>query len=417
MDIPPQQFLNGEVHDWYRIIHGYSDHLVAKLIQEFNLSSNQRVLDGFCGSGTTLVECCKSNIDCVGIDANPASCFAARVKTNWSLRPSKLLALIPQVSEAYEQLTNQRQTLKQDMTYRYAFDSGMIHRGWIAWQRLLKAIAIKRAIESVSAPRPYRDALLLALMTEVVNSASNVRFGPELYCGKLRTDVDLLGSFQKRAREMSRDLGVVRDMPHGAAKVLQGDARNVAALIKQNRYPQFDAVICSPPYPAEHDYTRNSRLELAFLEAVRDRPSLQKIKKSMIRSHTKGIYKEDGDATAVKGNRQIERIAKSLDEKAEHKSHGFARLYSSVVRQYFGGMKRHFESLRPFLVANALCAYVVGDQASYLQVHIPTARILSGIAEETGFTTVEIRHWRNRRSTSTSREIDENILILRNARS
>jgi len=29
----PQQFLNGEVHDWYRIVHHYSDHLVAKLKQ------------------------------------------------------------------------------------------------------------------------------------------------------------------------------------------------------------------------------------------------------------------------------------------------------------------------------------------------------------------------------------------------
>jgi hypothetical protein len=80
-------------------------------------------------------------------------------------------------------------------------------------------------------------------------------------------------------------------------------------------------------------------------------------------------------------------------------------------------MKRHFESIKPFLVPDAFCAYVVGDQSSYLQVHIPTATILSRIAEEVGFQTVEIKRWRSRWSTTTSKEVHENILILTNAKS
>jgi hypothetical protein len=289
----------------------------------------------------------------------------------------------------------------------------MIRRGWIGWQRLIRAIAIKRAIDQIQAPRAYKDALNLALVTEVVNTASNVRFGPELYCGKPRTDVDLMINFKGRVREMSRDLGVIRDMAHGSAKVIWGDARNVATLIRKNGNLRFHAVICSPPYPAEHDYTRNSRLELAFLEAVRDRDSLRKIKKGMIRSHTKGIYKGDDDAAIVKGHPEIERIARALDRKAEGKTHGFARLYSTVVREYFGGMKRHLENVKQVLHPRALCAYVLGDQSSYLQVHIPTAEILSSLAGEVGYQTVEIRHWRSRWSTTTSSAVSENILILR----
>jgi hypothetical protein len=413
MEALPQRFLNGEVHDWYNIVHGYSDHLVANLLQEFKVSSRQRVLDAFCGAGTTLVECCKLNIDCVGIDANPSSCFAARVKTNWSVRPSTLLALIPRVADLYEELMARPERLKQDPTYRYLVDSGMIRRGWIAWQRTIRAIAVKRAIDKLQVAPPYRDALRLALMTEVVNTASNVRFGPELYCGKPRTDIDFIATFQRRVREMSRDLGIVRDMAHGSARVLRGDARDVKALVRRSGYRRFQAVICSPPYPAEHDYTRNSRLELAFLEAVRDRRSLQKIKRTMIRSHTKGVYKGDGDAALVKGHPAIERIARALDEKAECKTHGFARLYSTVVREYFGGMRRHLESLRQVLHPGALCAYVLGDQSSYLQVRIPTAEILSSLADELEYKTIEIRHWRSRWSTATRRAVAENILILK----
>jgi len=112
--ILPQQFMNGEVHDWHRIVHGYSDHLVAKLLQKFQLSGNQRVLDPFCGAGTTLVECCKLKIDSVGIEANPSSSFAARVKTDWHLRPTKLLSLVPQVTASYEKLLGNDASLQQE---------------------------------------------------------------------------------------------------------------------------------------------------------------------------------------------------------------------------------------------------------------------------------------------------------------
>src|SRR5713226_5602453 len=79
----PQKILNGEFHDWYRIILGYSDHLVSRLIDDFQLKRGNAVLDPFCGTGTTLVECMKHGLNAVGIDANPSSVFAARVKTTW----------------------------------------------------------------------------------------------------------------------------------------------------------------------------------------------------------------------------------------------------------------------------------------------------------------------------------------------
>jgi hypothetical protein len=133
----------------------------------------------------------------------------------------------------------------------------------------------------------------------------------------------------------------------------------------------------------------------------------------MIRSTTKGIYVGDDDESLVKDNEIIRSVVAALEPKIKTKTHGFAKLYPKVVREYFGGMKRHFKSIKPFLAGDAQCAYVVGDQSSYLQVHIPTATILSQIAEQVGFETVEIKHWRNRWSTTTSREVHENILILK----
>jgi len=196
--------------------------------------------------------------------------------------------------------------------------------------------------------------------------------------------------------------------------VLLGDSRKCRAVFARRRVA-FSAVICSPPYPAEHDYTRNARLELAFLEAVRDRDTLREIKKGMIRSHTKGIYKHDRDDKYVVSNKTIKALAAELEEAIVGKKYGFARLYPKVVQEYFGGMKRHLLSVLKLLSPGGLCAYVVGDQGSYLGVHVPTAKILAQLAEEAGFEITDIKKWRTRWASTSARGIDENIVLFKKA--
>jgi hypothetical protein len=412
-----QKNLNGEVHEWYRIILGYPDRIVTELLRRFGIQPGQLVLDPFCGAGTTLVECMKMGINSIGIDANPSSCFSARVKTNWRLNPDRLLELTEEIESKIRRYVKRKVAHKSDPTYTYLDESGMLSRKWISGKPLRKTIGLKNCIAGLRTTPAYRDALMLGLIAEVIHGASNVKFGPELYRGPVKRDAKVLTGFKSRIVAMAADLRVVSQIEFGEAKVVQGDSRKRATFASICKKSGISSIICSPPYPTEHDYTRNSRLELAFLEQVLDLESLRSIKKTMIRSHTKGIYVGDCDESFVDGNETIEGLVATLEPKVKTKSHGFAKLYPKVVREYFGGMKRHFKSIKPFLAPDAYCAYVVGDQSSYLQVHIPTAKILSQIAEEVGFKTVEIKHWRNRWSTTTSREVHENILILKNTSS
>lgn len=358
-------------------------------------------------------------IESIGIDANPSSCFSARVKTNWHLNPDRLLELAEEVESKIRKYVKRKVAHKLDPTYKYLDESGMLSRGWISCKPLRKAISLKNCIADLRTTSAYRNALMLALIAEVIHGASNVKFGPELYCGPIKRDAKVLAGFKSRVEAMAKDLSLVSALEPGNANatVVQGDSRQRATFLGVCKRNSISSVICSPPYPTEHDYTRNSRLELAFLEQVLDLHSLRSIKKTMIRSHTKGIYVGDNDESFVRGNEIIDGLVATLEPKVRTKSHGFAKLYPKVVREYFGGMKRHFKSIKPFLAPAANCAYVVGDQSSYLQVHIPTAMILSRIAEEVGFKTVEILPWRNRWSTTTSREVHENILILKNVSS
>jgi hypothetical protein len=76
-------------HDWYRFVLSFPPHLVREYIELFGLRSANPVLDPFCSTGTTLVECKKLGVQSVGIEANPIACFASQVKTDWSVDPDR----------------------------------------------------------------------------------------------------------------------------------------------------------------------------------------------------------------------------------------------------------------------------------------------------------------------------------------
>ena len=86
--VPDQNKVRSEdraVHEWYRFVLSFPPHLVQTYLQRFGVGSFDTVLDPFCGTGTTLVECKKTGISSVGIESNPMARFASGVKIDWSI--------------------------------------------------------------------------------------------------------------------------------------------------------------------------------------------------------------------------------------------------------------------------------------------------------------------------------------------
>lgn len=77
-------------HGWFRFVLSYPPHLVRHYLEEFGMKAGCRVLDPFCGTGTTVVECRKNGIGSVGIEANRMGFFATQVKVDWSLAPLRI---------------------------------------------------------------------------------------------------------------------------------------------------------------------------------------------------------------------------------------------------------------------------------------------------------------------------------------
>jgi hypothetical protein len=58
---------------------------------------------------------------------------------------------------------------------------------------------------------------MLALIAQVVQGASNVKFGAELYCGDRRHEAGVYSGFEARVAEMASDLDALTIILNGLA--------------------------------------------------------------------------------------------------------------------------------------------------------------------------------------------------------
>lgn len=408
-------------HDWYRFVLSYPPHLVRLYLEEFKLTCEDIVLDPFCGTGTTLVEAKLMNIPSIGIEANSFAYFASSVKTDWNICSAELLNIANEIKEATEtQLKNHGLTDHPSEANLYisnlkTFTEGkeaLILKNSISPLPLHKGLTLLEQIDKNS-KAPYQKYLRLAFANAAVYQFSNLRFGPEVGLGKIKTDSSVISFWYKEVLKMVSDIEESYALRKSATSlVINSDSRNLSE--KLNNY-KISAVITSPPYPNEKDYTRTTRLESVLLGFIGSKEDLRKMKKTLLRSNTRGVYVDDTDHEYVESFPEIQRIANEIEARRIelNKTSGFEKLYSKVTRLYFGGIAKHLLELQSILKPNAQLAYVVGDQASYLRVMIRTGHIIAEIAQSLGYDVVRIDLFRTRFSTVTKMDLNEEVVILR----
>lgn len=412
-------------HDWYRFILSFPPHLVREYLDRFDAGSSTRILDPFCGTGTTVVECKKRRIPSVGIEMNPIAHFASTVKTDWTPDYAGLLTHAAEVVEIA--LAELRSQGIEDDPPRNICDN---FRGSSTTLRTLPPATLKLLLANSISPLPLHKALvlldvlkrhpdqrylhheLLALAKALPFSVSNLRFGPEVGLGTVKLDASVISTWHKGVAGIAEDLRSLSWQAPVPSIVHHADARSLLNVLEP---ASIDIVITSPPYPNEKDYTRTTRLESVLLGFVNSKEELRALKKGLVRSNTRGMYKGDDDDQWVANHVEIQRIAREIEERRIElgKTSGFERLYAKATKLYFGGMARHLADLRAILRPGAHLAYVVGDQASYLRVMIRTGQLLADIAQSLGYEVVGIDLFRTRAATITKQQLREEVVVLR----
>jgi len=235
---------NTPIYNWFYYKEGFSRGLVLKLLEQFRLGEGETVLDPFCGSGTTLLACKENGINSIGFDAMPVSVFASQVKTA-EYRPAQLEYWANEVfAEKFTKLKRMMPPNIQRFFSPYAMDDIEFFRNRL------------NLVESPGA----KAFLTLALIRTAMRISYAWKDGGVLKVRKHPVP-PFRKFYQRTVKRMIRDVKK-HQIGKGKAIAMLGDARKMKL-----RDGSVDAVITSPPYINNIDYTKVYMIENWFAGA------------------------------------------------------------------------------------------------------------------------------------------------------
>lgn len=398
---------NLPLFDWYIMPEAYSAPLVMEAIKEFDVPEGGTVLDPFCGTGTTLVAARLAGRNAVGIEVNPFLCMASRVKTREKFNLPLLRV------EADRLICAARMLLK-------SVDEGkMLHLAdklpnmprlerWIARRVALKVLALRDLIGEYLSPGNQEIGLLA--LAAILRGASNMKLSPHAFGSReVRHDAPVMSLFEMRLGKMLDDIEWLQGRADlGHAQVIEGDVRQAREV--EHRLVPAHLAITSPPYLNNLDYTMQTRMELFFLGFVQSMEELKNLRKRMMICDAKATYKDVEDWRRVEEVKSVAKVAQALDDELGDRNWGWD--YGLMTRQYFGGLLRSLEAVRPLLAPGAPFVIITGESA-HAGILVPVPDITAELGRMSGYEAAEVRVLRTRRSSSHKFALKESAVVLK----
>jgi hypothetical protein len=357
--------LQAPVHRWFAFPHSYSAALVERIIDAWGLGPSDRILDPFVGAGTTVVVAKDRGIPAIGMDISPLSVLVSRVKIA-DYNPDELSA----------EWSRARRRIPRLPTIVSPHEIPLIRRAFTrtAWSWL---VVLRNAVLSVR-PQANQEFFLVAYLRVMRGVCRAVSDGGWLRWTRRRpSGDDLLERMDGLVRMMIADARRRSDPDRAGAgwEITQGDARFLPKLPGK-----VSAVICSPPYPNRHDYSRVFAPEL--LLTFCDEDELKQLRYGSFRSHVEAR----GPARPMNGYTPPPDLAGTL--RRLEKAPLTDRRVPSMVEGYFHDSFLVLKALRTHLREGSRLAFVVGN-VRHAGVMIEVDEYLAQIATGLGYSRLQ----------------------------
>lgn len=365
-------------HNWFYYKEGYSYELVARILSRFGCEPSQKVLDPFCGVGTTLLTSKMLGIDSVGFDVNPISIFVAEAK------------LQKYTNKDITDLDNIIKDFTIDDKKRTSRVPVLSILGKIfSQEQLFDLLKLKGYIESFEGTSIFYPLKVAYL--SIIESVSNMKKdGNGIKYLKNPKPKNVEHQFIEKLKEFVRDIRRYQEIfPVTADNYLINDS-----FLNCKNYPldsqSIDHIIFSPPYANCFDYCAVYKMELWMGDFVKSYPDFRKLRDLAIRSHVNGSV-----------DKNLENKYDLIDWISEQVN--TFKLWDKkiplMIRAYFDDMTKVLQECHRVLKAGKFCAIVVAN-SSYKGFIVPTDLMLSYIAESIGFEVEEIGVCRNQKTSS-----------------
>ena len=244
--------------------HPYPAKYTPQLVNKFfNLYCKRgfKILDPFCGSGTTVVEGILNGMDSIGIDLNPIAYLISKAKSNF-YSVEEINCIRKFISDLQPQPTNglfSNNNRKINGTVIIPEFPNRDH--WFQPNVSLELAELKKKINEVQNTN-VKELLICAfskIIVKVSNQDSEVRYTAK---NKNHQDGVVLANF---INTVSSYLDVLSSNEHlisGKAEIFNGDTCEVLKNFPDNN---LDFVITSPPYINTFDYYLYHKMRMFWL--------------------------------------------------------------------------------------------------------------------------------------------------------
>ncbi len=239
------------IYRWFHYKEGFSPQLVHWFLERYAKKA-ELVLDPFMGSGTTLLAADEECKKAIGLDVSPLSVFVSEVKTRSyeDEDGAKLLEYVKAAKLAYKEPS------KAEMG-AWKFELFPPKKAFPR-KNAEKLLFLRRWLESIEEQR-IRDLFLLAVLSIVPLTSLVIKDGGVLKISKRKHAMDVFSALKRAAKRMSVDIKKAGKRCAEQRAEL-GDARAMPLADKT-----VDAIITSPPYLNNVDYSKIYGLELSLL--------------------------------------------------------------------------------------------------------------------------------------------------------
>lgn len=377
-------------YGWLRLTPAYSVHLVEELLD--GCGDSERVLDPFCGTGTTALVCALRGIAADTTDINPFLVWLAKVKTRRYSDAER---------ERFRLLAKELSRLLGSRRKRATWQPPLhqIEKWWdeAALGALGRVMAEIQRLEGSEA-RAVVD-LTKVLFCQTLIASANVSFGHQSMSFAKSRDgappsTELALAAWQRGTEIivNSAATAVQRLP----RVKLVDARSLGGAFDAGT---FTRVLTSPPYPNRMSYVRELRPYMYWLGYLSDGRAAGELDWQAIGGTWGTATSRVGRWEPAEGDDVPVRGFAALVRRVAERSPLLAR----YVHKYFADMARHCRDLYPALKAGGKLHYVVGNSKFY-DVMVPVERIFAELFEAAGFTNANARAIRKR---SSKRELFE----------
>lgn len=360
---------------------------VAKAILNiFGATPKHVVLDPFCGSGTSLVECAHLGIRAVGTDMNPLAVYLANAKLKSLGIPA---ATLKRDAAAALARAKRSRAIQHPETERNAY-----LRSWFPPDVLSEIEKLRLAIESLEADTVE---VLLAVASNLLREYS-LQDPHDLRIRRRKTPLpedSFLTAFERaanaycdRMRDAQATLGVLAER----CRAIHTDCRRLPHDIPR----AFDMALTSPPYATALPYIDTQRLSLVWLNLLQPSKIMDLEARLVGSREIRGESRKNlllGMESNVASLPESEHAFCLRLQKALSRRDGFRRqAVPRLLYRYFSGMAEAFTAVRQRMKPHAPFALIVGSNHTILggtRFDIDTPRHLVNIAISRGWQHVE----------------------------